>query len=63
MKHFGLDLKVAFKHWIMQQSVEFVCGCCFATYLKAKSLFVLIPSHFCSYVYSHFLLLLFFFFL
>lgn len=41
MKHYGLDLKAAFKHRIMQQSVEFVCGCCFATYLTAKTLFVL----------------------
>lgn len=60
MKHFGLDLKVAFKHQIMQQSVEFVCGCCVVTYLTAKSLFVLIPSHFLSYVYSRFLLSFFF---
>lgn len=54
MKHYGLDLRVAFKHRIMQQSVEFVCGCCFATYLTATTLFVLIPSHFHSYFFSHF---------
>ncbi len=56
MKHYGLDLKVAFKHWIMQQSVEIVCGCCSATYLTAKTLFVLIPSHFHSYFFTHFCL-------
>lgn len=54
MKHYGLDLKVAFKHKIMQQSVEFVCGFCCAKYLTAKTLFVLIPSHFQSYFFSHF---------
>lgn len=54
MKHYGLDLKVAFKHRIMQQSVEFVCARCFATYLTAKTLFVLIPSHFHSYFFSRF---------
>lgn len=54
MKHYWLDLKVAFKHRIMQQSVEFVCGCRFATYLTAKTLFVLIPSHFHSCFFSVF---------
>lgn len=49
MKHYRLDLKVAFKHQIMQQYAEFICGCRFATYRAAKTLFVLIPSHFIAF--------------
>lgn len=51
MKHYRLDLKVAFKHQIMQQYAEFICGCCFATYRAAKTLFVLIPSHFIAFFF------------